>query len=193
MDREPQKWVPKVMPLIANMRKDPDYYAKYESALRIKDSWKLPCFYEHFDNMKALQKSRITPLQNYYLIIIYNFTKLIELLNPRIKFIFNNMVNMPVKRVIKYATKHYVSIDLFEIKNFPNHGEYYIMARFYGNKSVMPPNGIMDSTARYSYFIYTKRSLEHMLNFYPFERFTEAESEITRLMPGILKIVYDYI
>ena len=197
MDREPQKWVPKViMPLISNMRKDPNYYTKYESALTIehpdswKNSWQYKSFATQFYIMKTLQKRRIKRLQNYYLIIIYNFTKLIELLNPRTKFIFDDMDAILEKREISYDRVRLVSIYLFEIEPIYR-GEYFIDVCFNDDKIVIPPNGI-SINARTPHFMYTKRVVEHMLNFYSYERFTEAERGITRLMPDILKIVHSY-
>ena len=199
MNREPQKWVPKViMPLIANMRKDPDYYTKYESALMLEqDSWKNSRQYNSFAHMfyimKTLQTRRIKRLHHFYLIILYNLTKLIELLNPRTKIIFNDMSVILENHEISYDRVRRVDIHLYEIE--PSyHGDYYIDVFLHNNdKCVIPPNGmLMFANTRNSCHVYTKRVIEHMLNFYPYERFTEAERGITRLLPDILKIVYEY-
>ena len=199
MDREPQKWVPKViMPLILNMRKDPNYYAKYELALMLEqDSWKNSRQYNSiarlFNIMKTLQTRRIKRLHHFYLIILYNFTKLIELLNPRTKFIFNDMDAILENHEISYDRVRSVSIYLFEME--PSyHGDYFIDVFLPNNDNcVIPPNGmLMFANARNSCHVYTKRAIEHMLNFYPFERFMEVERGITILMPDILKIVYEY-
>ena len=185
-------WKHPVASTVMNMEMDPTFYEKYVLSPKLKNKMQIRDLYIdglHWLDFNAIKQ---TPTYNQLrrLNILYNFIKLINLINPGSTMVFNRK-GVP----LLYDVNH----NIIPINMMCNHSQYYIkvIPEFpiitppYANTE--PPPNVLNDHYWYPEKRYASHIVEQLLNIFPYEKFIIVERGITRLMPGILKIVHEYI
>ena len=172
-------WRYPVSSTILNIEKDANFYKNY--VLKIKPIVNQKTFYNLEYRWLDFNTIKQTPSNKkiHQLNILYNFIKLINLLNPDSTIIFNK------KGVPMLYDKNQTNISIILMVN---HSGYYIKIILHCQMIKVPPNYI---TYTYWDFNYTEQIVQCLLNCYTYEQFMNAV-KLTRLIPDVLKIVYDY-
>ena len=176
-------WKHPVSSTVLNMEKDATFYEKYVLSANIFIS------NLDMDGLRWLDFNRFTQTpsneQIRRLNILYNFIKLVNLLNPGSIIIFNR------KGVPMLCDKNKNNITIILMCN---HTRYYIKMIRADHTTVFPPYfATNDNEWSFSWEKrYTDHTVEQLLNIHSYEQFIETCKK-TRLIPDILKIVYDYI
>ena len=161
---------------VLNMEKDKEFYKQiYADAFNI-DSYKK---YKHI-NFDIEPKSKL-----HYLNIFYNFIKLVQLLYTERFIIEFNKNNTPS---LRYRHHGVFSIDVCINMLVNNLGKYIITVEDIDDANYFPAGCYVIR----SKLCYAQETIEQLLNQYTCEQFMSSEHGITRLIPDILKIVYEY-
>ena len=161
---------------VLNMERDKEFYKQiYADAFNI-DSYKK---YKHI-NFDIEPKSKLR-----YLNIFYNFIKLIQLAyTERFTIEFNKNNTPSLRHRVYYVFSSDTGINM----SVNSLGKYIITVKNPDDTYYFPVGGY----ARGSKLCYAQETIEQLLNQYTYEQFMAEEQGITRLMPDILKIVYEY-